>query len=282
MPDTITAYYTFNPRTKAKSSEVNQNFNNYRGSILPINTDTQTASDNTHDLGKADKRWRTGYFGTSLDMEGITSTGNAQIENSGITAGGIQFRINDTVTTRFHGNDTALATLTGSYGQIVILDTVLGLSFGASDAYGVGTTAAMLLPRTTLTIATSGRPIEYGFIPYSSGYGTVPNAGAHNARFGAIQVNKFSTVSGTGQIYMYLVRDGVTITGMQLYLQNQEWLNGTTNDPGRVYWPASAIKFYDFFPTPTTAAQYELQLYTVHSQDFIEFYGVIPYVKEWK
>ena len=55
---TITSFYSFTAGTKAKASEVNTNFLNYRGFLLPVNTDTTTASDNTHDLGAADHRWR--------------------------------------------------------------------------------------------------------------------------------------------------------------------------------------------------------------------------------
>jgi len=68
MPTTITSFYTFTPDTKARSTEVNTNFNNYRGSILPVNTDTQTASDNTHDLGVSDHRWANAYITNNIYM----------------------------------------------------------------------------------------------------------------------------------------------------------------------------------------------------------------------
>jgi hypothetical protein len=66
MPDTIAAYHTFVGNTRAKASEVNRNFSNYRGTILPVEEDTSTASDNEHDLGSSDHRWRNGYIGTQL------------------------------------------------------------------------------------------------------------------------------------------------------------------------------------------------------------------------
>lgn len=61
MPNTITSYITFSPATKAKSEEVNSNFLNHRGTLLPINEDTATASENTHDLGSTDHRWKDFY-----------------------------------------------------------------------------------------------------------------------------------------------------------------------------------------------------------------------------
>lgn len=59
---TITSFFTFIAGTKAKAAEVNTNFQNFRGHLLPTNTDTTTASDITHDLGASDKRWRTLYL----------------------------------------------------------------------------------------------------------------------------------------------------------------------------------------------------------------------------
>lgn len=58
MANTITAFHTFTPNTKAKSAEVNTNFSNFRGDLVPINTDTASASNATHDLGTSDHKWR--------------------------------------------------------------------------------------------------------------------------------------------------------------------------------------------------------------------------------
>ena len=55
---TVTSFFTFTAGTKAKATEMNTNLTNFRGFFVPINSDTQTASDNTHDLGSTDHRWR--------------------------------------------------------------------------------------------------------------------------------------------------------------------------------------------------------------------------------
>lgn len=73
MPNTITNYYTFSPGTKARSSEVNANLDNHRGTLVPINTNTASSSHLTHDIGSSEHRWNVGYFGT-LDMAGATTT----------------------------------------------------------------------------------------------------------------------------------------------------------------------------------------------------------------
>ena len=73
MPDTVTSYSTFSPSTKARSSLVNTNFSNHRGTVLPINTDTATASDDTHNLGSTDHNFKkvfvaSGFFTTGMIM----------------------------------------------------------------------------------------------------------------------------------------------------------------------------------------------------------------------
>lgn len=62
MPATISAYHTFLANTRAKASEGNRNFSNHRGTALPISEDTATASDNAHDLGASDHRWKDAYI----------------------------------------------------------------------------------------------------------------------------------------------------------------------------------------------------------------------------
>lgn len=83
MPSTITAFYQFTPGTKARSSEVDANFANMRGTRLPIEEDTVAASNLSHDVGSAEHRWSTGYFGT-VDMRAMTTT--AALKFQGQTA----------------------------------------------------------------------------------------------------------------------------------------------------------------------------------------------------
>lgn len=64
MPSTatVTSFFTFVAGTKAKASEVNTDFSTFRGHIVPVNTDTTTSSNNTHDLGATDHQWRRLYL----------------------------------------------------------------------------------------------------------------------------------------------------------------------------------------------------------------------------
>lgn len=67
---TVTSFFTFVAGTKARASQVNTNFDNYRGHILPINTDTATASHQTHDLGSVDHSWNRIYLRTAPFVNG--------------------------------------------------------------------------------------------------------------------------------------------------------------------------------------------------------------------
>jgi hypothetical protein len=82
MPSTVTSYTTFQKNTKALSADVNTNFSNHRGDLVPINSDTASASDNTHNLGAGDHRWLTNYL-NKIDFE--TSTTTATLINQGVT-----------------------------------------------------------------------------------------------------------------------------------------------------------------------------------------------------
>lgn len=62
VPTTITAYTTFVAGTKARASQMNTNLLNHRGTLLPINDDTQTASHQTHDLGSTEHNWKRIYL----------------------------------------------------------------------------------------------------------------------------------------------------------------------------------------------------------------------------
>ena len=56
--NTITAFYTFVARTRARANQVNTNFEAIRGNFIPINTDTATASHQVHNLGSVDHQWK--------------------------------------------------------------------------------------------------------------------------------------------------------------------------------------------------------------------------------
>jgi hypothetical protein len=55
---TITAFYNFTANTKARASQVNNNFDVFRGHIIPVSTTTATSDNNTWDLGSNNYQWK--------------------------------------------------------------------------------------------------------------------------------------------------------------------------------------------------------------------------------
>lgn len=65
---TITSFYSFAALTTIRSSEVNTNFSNFRGHLLPIDPSTATAATTmTYDLGSTDHAWAA-IYGKNLNL----------------------------------------------------------------------------------------------------------------------------------------------------------------------------------------------------------------------
>jgi hypothetical protein len=127
MPTTITAFNVFTPGTKARSNEVNENFNNYRGDLLPINSTTATASDMSHDLGSDSHRWRFGYLGT-VDLKSSTSTASLQISgDTSATAGAYLFKIGGTTCAQITPTGIPASSLRPNEIFSVLTFTIAGL-----------------------------------------------------------------------------------------------------------------------------------------------------------
>lgn len=75
MPDiaTVTAFYLMVARSKARATQANYNWALFRGHSIPIEADTAAASDNEHDLGATDHRWRNSYLGAAPYINGVQS-----------------------------------------------------------------------------------------------------------------------------------------------------------------------------------------------------------------
>jgi len=64
MPSTatITSFFNFVAGTKARANQVTNNFDVFRGHIIPVAANTATAITNTFDLGSTEYQWRTLYL----------------------------------------------------------------------------------------------------------------------------------------------------------------------------------------------------------------------------
>jgi len=157
MPNTITAYVGFTAATKAKSGEVNANFSNHRGTLVPIEENTAAASNFSHDLGATDHFWRTGYLQT-LNIA-LTSTALAPITVD--TAGALHLGTANTSAGAIVGDDGLTLT---SFKLISSFTTAAGVrefasAFNASLSL---TTSTVTAASITLDIS-NHRPIMVGF-----------------------------------------------------------------------------------------------------------------------
>ena len=113
MPSTstITTFYEFTPQTVIKSSYVNANFQNFRGHILPINTDSASSSNYTHDLGAPDHYWRSSYVQEHYQNQiAFGSTPPANSFNSYFKSDGKKYKMNSAAAERaFLDTDLVLA-----------------------------------------------------------------------------------------------------------------------------------------------------------------------------
>lgn len=175
MADTITAFYSFVAGTPAQSTQVNSNFSVFRGDFIPVNTDTQTGSDLTHDIGQATHRWKDGYF-DRLIFAGDTITGNdigttstgGMVHNSPVAH---RFNVAGTVTgeipavgiAQLSPNRLDNGTTSVAWGGMASI--IWGQNTNTVSTLGAATfgTSEFLMPNSTMTIETVGRPIVYEF-----------------------------------------------------------------------------------------------------------------------
>lgn len=195
MPNTITTYNTFSGGTKARATQVNQNFNNYRGTLLPINEDSASASTNTHDLGSADHRWNDVYANT-INLRGATSTVDFKVvPDTSVTAGSVNLLLGGTTVGAFGptGFDGAfLQTASVSYSSI---QNGGGTSTAQWSFSATGVTL-QTIAASVLSITSYGRPV------------LISVQGDDTSSAMAIFPDTTATAIG---IYIHLVRNGTVV-----------------------------------------------------------------------
>lgn len=143
MPEnaTITAFNSFSPQTRIRSSEVNTNFSNFRGHLIPIDPNTATASNNNYDLGSTEYKWRNIYASnivvtsgtayqptwtthtlTFSDFNQATSTAQATVAN--LVNRGLVHAYNAKHTTAFAGGSITDVKL--NFGTSTTVDYFIG------------------------------------------------------------------------------------------------------------------------------------------------------------
>lgn len=214
---TITTYYTFTANTKARSSQVNNNFGLYRGHNIPIEPLTATAADMLYDLGSAGYRWRDGYLGT-VNLAGSTSTTAVTFKGlTAVTAGGAEL---------LSGANTISAwSSTGLKRSSFEASTVVET---AAVTYQTTTAADVSFLTLSITVAKSG--VEFSLFGAPTGVQSFIKALA----------TTITSVSVLAQIR--LIRDTTTslIDGVMGVTYG-----GVTSSSRSISVPSSAFRWYD-------------------------------------
>lgn len=156
MPETITTFPVAVANTKARATDFNEAHAHRRGTMIPINEDTATASDNTHNLGSDEHRWLGAYV-SKVDLETGTTTatlvfqGQSTNTGSGFTAGAFEWLIEGTTvgmmdTGGFHGSFIKTGTMTTtSFSGTNVLPVMNAQTFTSSNTWTRPTTTVSVV-----------------------------------------------------------------------------------------------------------------------------------------
>lgn len=219
MPSTatITTFHSFSADTRARASQVNTNFSNFRGTIVPIEVLTATSSDNTYDLGSDEHRWRTVYTNT-IDFETSTTTAGAVLRgDTAQTLGAFYFSLANSEIARIGRAGTTLEshTTTGAHtfrinaATKAIIDNN-GLDGAYLKALSVDTAAiaaGAVTPAKRSTAVSGAATQGTTTLANSTAYCGVTVTGT-----GRPIMITFSSVDGTGQVGATITPTGASTT----------------------------------------------------------------------
>lgn len=172
---TITAFYNFSPGSRAKATEVNTNFGNFRGHLIPIDPNTNTAINNTYALGSSEYRWTTNYIGT-LDLRTSTSTAAlTMLGQTSNTTGAFEFKIGSTTVGVMGINGLTRRSLESSGFTVTAADsgTFTWSTSGWGDVTNLSLTITVYKSTVHLMLTAFGAATSGVFIANSSSIGTM-------------------------------------------------------------------------------------------------------------
>lgn len=148
---TITAFYNFSANTKARASQVNTNFDVFRGHIIPVHPSTSTSANNTYDLGSYDYKWRTAYI-TESEF-GTTSTASWKVYQE-TTSSDLIVSYNGSLRAKY---------LNSSKGMTTSSDGGAVASSALITSFINSATAETIITGSSLTIASLGKGVRLFF-----------------------------------------------------------------------------------------------------------------------
>lgn len=231
MPSTatITAFYNFAANTKARATQVNANFDTFRGHIIPVEVLTATSANMLYDLGSTDYRWRTAYL-RSLDFASNTTTGSA-VQILAATSGSIPYiswMIAGTERARF--SEAGVRSIpASSYLNVTISAGVGGIAGSVAlslAAYALSLTS-VAISGSTLTLQTLGNPVNVFINPVAN------TSGADY-----LSINTIRSTTGTAGGYIELYRDAT-------FLSRFDYFVGPFTGQSTIELPVSSVKCFD-------------------------------------
>lgn len=159
---TITAFYNFTANSRARASQVQNNFDVIRGNFIPIHPSTATSSDNAYNLGSNDYRWANVY--SQIYNFGNTTTNNAAINiDTATSTGELVFKVNGTEKARINASGIKA---TNAYNfDLTATANQGGLAASAGFTVQMSVASSALITGSTCTLATNGRPIHAFLLP---------------------------------------------------------------------------------------------------------------------
>lgn len=200
MPSTatITSFYVFTAGTPARAAEVNSDFLDFRGHLLPIDGSlTAAAVTRSYDLGSTEHRWGT-LDALAADLS-ITTT--VAMVMQGLSAGAIAFKKDGT--TLFSIVDTGFIGANATPMAPTLTASACGIAAPA-DAFNTTLTASGAIAGSTVTITTVGRRVAIALVGSTT-------AAAHFLEFG---YQTSTAAAPTAGYSISVVRDSSTLPSL--------------------------------------------------------------------
>lgn len=248
---TITSFYTFVQNTKARASQVNNNFDVFRGHIIPIHVSTQTSSDLTYDLGSTEYRWRSILVG-DLDVLSNTSTGGT-VKYRGATSGAVSaavIEVDGIEVARF-ANIKSFTTTAG-LGQIAL---------GANTTQVLATTTSQVTVGS-IQLNSSGNPVEVGFMNRTD----TTSAGGFSI---------FAQTSTSANLFFYM--DNSLMSSINM-VGNAQSYTSTSGIAGQIEHSALRKVFF----SPAGNHTYECRINANPAGSIANLFHFRMYAREWK
>jgi len=199
MPSTITTIYTFTAGTKARSAQVNGNFDLVRGNFIPIDPTAQSSPTGlNYGVGTAEHRWGNSFF-KRVDLG--TTTASWAINDSTNVGGNFQFLVGGVTASTISPSGT-MPSASIDYGNIYNSSSFVNLSgITTSSNFAATTGVAEII---SYGITTTGRPtlvfLMFGDSAGTSGHIGWQITGTANDVAQRLHIGKGSSITTTAAI----------------------------------------------------------------------------------